>query len=142
LAERLCQQDLVEHSDAQISWKTIEDLSLLRIGVMLDYANTPSFDRALLKGMLNIEASTDEITNLRKLAARRLDLAVMDELVFIRLRDASQQFAMLRANPHPLGSQPVIAAVRPTPRGLTLLEALTRSLGGDPPSPDLKLASQ
>jgi polar amino acid transport system substrate-binding protein len=60
--------------DRPIDVTALAKLKPFTIGTVRGYANPPSFDAA----QLNTEDAVDDITNLRKLAAGRLDLIVID----------------------------------------------------------------
>lgn len=65
-----------------ISWKTLDDLKPYTIGVVKDYINTAEFDA---RTDLKKEAVSQDALNLRKLAAGRIDLAVVDKYVGLYL---------------------------------------------------------
>lgn len=65
-----------------IAFSKLEDLKSLKIGVVRGYVNTEDFDKA---DYLQKEESNDDITNLRKLLAGRLDLVVIDKFVGLYL---------------------------------------------------------
>ncbi|MBV8465489.1 MAG: transporter substrate-binding domain-containing protein [Burkholderiales bacterium] len=58
-----------------INVSSLKSLSPYTIGVVKDYANPADFDAAHLK----TEASVDDLTSIRKLAAGRVDLALVDK---------------------------------------------------------------
>lgn len=66
----------------QVTFTTLEDLKGLKIGVVRGYVNTEAFDKA---DYLTKEEANDDITNLRKLLAGRLDLVVVDKFVGLYL---------------------------------------------------------
>lgn len=61
-----------------ISFKTLNDLKPYKIGVVRDYVNTAEFDKA---DFLQKDVANNDITNLRKLTGKRLDLVVADKFV-------------------------------------------------------------
>jgi polar amino acid transport system substrate-binding protein len=65
-----------------ISWSELEDLKGYNIGVVRGYVNTKEFDTAdyLIKDPVK-----DDLTNLKKLAAERIDLMVADKFVGLYL---------------------------------------------------------
>ena len=65
-----------------MDWKTLDDLKGLRIGVVDGFVNTAEFDAMVASGELNVDSSMEDITNIKKLALGRLDLAVIDKRVF------------------------------------------------------------
>jgi polar amino acid transport system substrate-binding protein len=64
--------------DADIKFQSLQDLTPYRIGVVRGFVNTPQFDalRSLHK-----EEVKDELTNLKKLLNRRVDLIIIDQFV-------------------------------------------------------------
>ncbi|MDP3480841.1 MAG: transporter substrate-binding domain-containing protein [Desulfoprunum sp.] len=65
-----------------ITFKTLEDLKAYKIGVVRDYVNTVEFDKATF---LQKDVANNDITNLRKLVGKRLDLVVVDKFVGLYL---------------------------------------------------------
>jgi polar amino acid transport system substrate-binding protein len=63
--------------DRTISYRTIEDLHPYKIGTVRGYSNPPEFDRA----GLNTEAVTEDRLNMKKLAADRIDLVLIDKVI-------------------------------------------------------------
>ncbi|MDG5494948.1 transporter substrate-binding domain-containing protein [Niveispirillum sp. BGYR6] len=70
-----------ERVDAPAPWTQLPDLAGRRIGTVRGYVNNPEFDALAAAGGLNVEPAVDDATNLRKLAAGRLDLVVIDSNV-------------------------------------------------------------
>lgn len=70
-----------ERADAPVTWTQLADLAERRIGIVRGYVNNPEFDALAAAGGLTVEAAVDDATNLRKLAAGRLDLVVIDSNV-------------------------------------------------------------
>jgi polar amino acid transport system substrate-binding protein len=64
--------------NAEIDFQSLQDLTPYRIGVVRGFVNTPQFDalRSLHK-----EEVKDELTNLKKLLNRRVDLIIIDRFV-------------------------------------------------------------
>lgn len=61
-----------------IEWETISDLSRYRVGVVSAYVNSDAFDAAVASGQLAVDVASSDISNLRKLLQRRIDVAVID----------------------------------------------------------------
>lgn len=66
--------------------KTIADVSVpalarLKLGVVSGYVNTEAVDKAIGDKTLPVEAVKDDLTNLRKVVAGRIDAAIIDEYV-------------------------------------------------------------
>jgi len=71
----------MQRSDHPVQWTTLTDLSAFRVGVVRDYVNTIEFDYAVARGQLKVDAVVDDLSNLKKLIYKRLDLAVIDSNV-------------------------------------------------------------
>ncbi|UXH78511.1 substrate-binding periplasmic protein [Roseateles amylovorans] len=74
----------------------LDRLGGLRIGTVNGYANPERFDRARLR----VEPAVDDLANLRKLLARRIDLALIDKgvaahLIDTQLREAAGRLVWL-----------------------------------------------
>ena len=74
-----------ERRDKPIAFTDLAQLKPYTIGVVRAYANPPAFDAA----HLHTDEAVDDITNLRKLAAGRLDLVLIDKAVAHYLIDNS-----------------------------------------------------
>jgi len=71
----------VQNKSKPISWETLDDLSTYAIGTVRDYVNTTEFDLRANDGRLTVKPVTSDLQNIRKLAAERLQLAVIDKNV-------------------------------------------------------------
>lgn len=76
-----------EHREAQRSWSSLADLTGLRLGTVVGYANTDDFDEAAAEGRLDVVATSDDTANLQRLLARRIDYAVIDKFVLAYLKN-------------------------------------------------------
>jgi polar amino acid transport system substrate-binding protein len=72
----------IQQAANPVQWETLNDLKGVSIGTVQGYVNTAEFDEMAASGALNIDAATDDATNIKKVAAGRLDLAVIDKYVF------------------------------------------------------------
>jgi len=71
-----------ERKDNSVSWTTLNDLTSVKaIGVVRGYVNTEDFDKMAAAGLLKVEPVVEDSINLRKVAARRIPLAVIDKYV-------------------------------------------------------------
>lgn len=61
-----------------ITFTSLADLKSYKIGVVRDYVNTEEFDKA---DFLQKDVANNDITNLRKLTGKRIDLVVADKFV-------------------------------------------------------------
>lgn len=62
----------------EITWERLDDLKSYKIGILLGSSYSESFDKA---DFLNKETVRDEIFNLKKVLAKRIDLTPLDPLV-------------------------------------------------------------
>lgn len=112
---------LVERKEAPISWASLDDLKAYKIGTVAGYVNTADFDALAAEGALKIQEATDDITNLRKVAAGRIDTAVVDANVmnYLLATDASLVDVkdQLQFNAKPLESKKLYVCFRRTPEG-------------------------
>jgi len=74
----------------------LSKLGHLKIGTVRDYANPPAFEQAQLQR----DEALDDLSNLRKLLAGRIDLALIDKgvafhLLQTQMRDAAPSFTWL-----------------------------------------------
>lgn len=115
-----------ERSDAPVAWSDLSDLRGRRIGTVRGYVNTEKFDAAVAADILSVDPSVDDATNLRKLAAGRLDLAVIDINVLRHLvttdPDLKPLAGRLRFNERILEDKTLHVCFRPGTEG----EALRR----------------
>lgn len=123
---------LVERIDNPVEWETLEDLKSYSIGVVSGYVNTFEFDAMMQRGELVVDPANDDLTNLRKVLAGRLDTAVMDFYVFQYLKKASPEIAIkaqvLRFNPRVLESKKLFVCFRKTPLNRILLRQFNEVL--------------
>lgn len=64
------------------SWGSIDDLERLTIGVVTGYVNTQQFDDRVRQGRIRTDEASNDVLNLRKALAGRVDMAVADLNVF------------------------------------------------------------
>lgn len=111
--------------------RRVDDLGALRdlrIGVVNGYANPPRFEAAHLP----VEAAVDDLANLRKLLAGRVDLALVDKGVAVhlmetQLREVAGKLAWLDPAVSEVPLYTVFSKVRP--EGERFAAALSRGLG-------------
>lgn len=73
---------LFKQKSNRINYRTLEDLKLYSFGVVRGYVNTAEFDNA---AYLRKEEAKNDLQNLRKLLANRIDLVVADKYVGLHL---------------------------------------------------------
>lgn len=87
---------LVEQKLHPISWTQTADLTQYVLGVVQGYVNTDEIDSLIASGYLRVEAVSSDEHNIRKVAAGRIDAAVIDVHV---LRYLLQQKALAPLSP-------------------------------------------
>lgn len=111
--------------------RRVDDLAALRglrIGVVHGYANPPAFEAA----QLSVETAVDDLANLRKLLAGRVELALIDKgvgahLLETQLREGAGKLAWLEPAVSEVPLYTVFSRTRP--EGERLSAALTRGMG-------------
>jgi polar amino acid transport system substrate-binding protein len=89
-------------------WKNFSDLAGLRIGAVQFNTYTPEFWNLQKNGTLKVEFSQDDLTNLRRLVAGRIDVVPMERNMacfLMKTQFASAEVASLRAHPKLLTNQ-------------------------------------
>ena len=107
-----------------VNWRTLEDLVPFRIGVVQSYVNSTDFDLRVAQQKQTVDVARDDTQNLRKLAAGRIDLAVVDQRVFHFLMQNEPQLQpyrqMLSFNARPLDIKQLYICFRPDAEGTQL----------------------
>lgn len=68
--------------DNPIQWKNLIDLKGKRIGIVQDYVNPIELDQLFSNNTLTADVAISDLSNLSKLAYKRIDLAIIDTNVF------------------------------------------------------------
>lgn len=127
----------VERSDRPVNWRQLEDLVGFRIGVVRGYINETRFDALVARGVLTVEEARDDLTNLRKVAAGRLDIAVIDAAVLAHLVATNPDLQVaetpLQFNARILETKTLHVAFRRDDEGLRAWAALERGLTATEP---------
>lgn len=109
---------LPSRSSTPIQWKTLEDLTPYRIGVVQDYVNTAALDLRFAQRKQAFDPARDDTQNLLKLAAGRIALAVVDQRVFDHLMHHAPQLTAykdkLAFNSRPLEIKQLFICFRPS----------------------------
>ncbi|MGQ9365670.1 substrate-binding periplasmic protein [Azospirillum sp. ST 5-10] len=122
-----------ERADSPVTWSTLDDLKTRRIGIVDGYVNTEAFDAMVASGALAADKANSDTTNLKKLLARRIDLAVIDRAVMDDLLrttpDLKAQAAALRFNPTILEEKSLHIAFRKDASGAEMARVFAEGLG-------------
>ncbi|MDX6017659.1 transporter substrate-binding domain-containing protein [Shewanella indica] len=111
---------LVEQSQRPVSWQQLQDLQRYNLGVVKDYVNTESLDRAMDSGRQPFELANSDEQNLRKLAAARIDAVVIDANVYrylLRQKGMEELEGKLKLNRQLLASKGLLVAFRNSAEG-------------------------
>lgn len=115
-----------------IEWKTLGDLAQYRVGVVQEYVNSAEFDLRIAQGRQQIDLARDDTQNLRKLAAGRVALAVVDHRVFDYLMQHDPQLQQYRnkleLNSRLLEIKQLHICFRPTAKGKQLRDLINAGL--------------
>ncbi|HYD59607.1 MAG TPA: transporter substrate-binding domain-containing protein [Noviherbaspirillum sp.] len=118
--------------NAPLQWSDMQDLAALKIGVVAGFSNGPAFDAMVREGKLTVDASPNDMLNLRKLLARRIDAVVIDKLV-MRFLLATEPGLMRDRNQFafhdkPLAELPLHICFQRTPAGRELQQAFDQAV--------------
>ena len=69
---------MAENPARPMPWQVVTDLQRYRLGIVSGYTNTPEIDRLIADGAIAAEFVSDDLTNLRRLAAGRVDGVTVD----------------------------------------------------------------
>lgn len=120
------------HADAPVQWETMADLSKYRIGVVQGYVNTSEFDTRVRQGKQLVDAAVNDKQNLRKLAAKRVALVLIDRRVYdyLILHDADLRAvaSSLRFHPRLLEDKQFYICFRPNAEGELVRKLLNQGL--------------
>lgn len=123
---------LVERKDAPLAWNAVSDLGAYTIGTVKGYVNTAEFDSLAEAGSLKVEPTTDDLTNLRKVAAGRIDAAVIDRNVMDYLLQNESSLAeaagALQFNDKLLENKTLHVCFRKDADGMAALERFNEGL--------------
>ncbi|NHZ82348.1 transporter substrate-binding domain-containing protein [Massilia sp. CCM 8695] len=109
------------HAAAPVRWDSMADLSKYRIGVVEGYVNTEQFDTRVRQGKQMVDPAVNDKQNLRKLAAGRVPLVLIDRRVYAHLvlndADLRPLAPLLRFHPRLLEDKKLYICFRPNAEG-------------------------
>jgi len=121
-----------EPYDRPIVWRGPDTLTPLRVGVVQDYVNTEALDARIASGDQPFERSVSDRINLLKLAHHRVDVAVVDRMVFAWLMANDPMLhpylGELVINPHLLERKTLHVAFRQDTAGRRAAKLLAEGL--------------
>ncbi len=103
----------VEPRDKPLQWKTLGDLKGKTIGTVQDYGNTPEFMKLINNGTIRTEVVVDDLTNIKKVAAGRIDGAFIDlnNLDYLLKNDAKAVSSHIQANSRTVDTKDLLLAI-------------------------------
>lgn len=123
---------LVHLRSVPLQWSSMQDLAALKIGVVAGFSNGPAFDTMVREGRMQVDASPNDMLNLRKLLAHRVDAVVIDKLVlrYLLATDPglareSDQFSF---HEKPLAELPLHICFQRTPSGREMQSAFNTAM--------------
>lgn len=123
-----------QHAEAPIVWDTVDSLGdqQLKIGTVLGYANTDEFDAKVGTGWIIAIPSPDDITNLKKLARKRIDAVAIDKFVleYLKATEPSLEGSRqnLQFNERPLEDKTLYMCFRDDEDGRAMLREFNAGL--------------
>ncbi len=114
------------------NWKTLDDLAPYRFGITAGNFYSDTFTRLQESGTLKVDVATDDVSNLRKLAAGRIDLFPMEGeagQLTTRLHLPPSMAARIVPQPREYWSTPLCVVIwRKHPQGAELIRRFNREL--------------
>lgn len=115
-----------------LHWTSLQDLAALRIAVVAGFSNGTEFDTWVREGRLKPDPAPNDMLNLRKLLAGRVDAVVIDKLVlrYLLASDPSLARAGRRIAFHerPLAELALHICFQRTPAGLAIQRSFDAAL--------------
>ena len=122
----------LERFDAPVKWDSYDDLQGKRLGVVRGYVNTEELDARIAQKTLRAEEVVDDRSNILKLAAGRLDLAVIDSQIYQHLASTDPEVArvapLLKINAKVLEVKNLYVCFQRSPAGVQAQRALNTGL--------------
>lgn len=123
---------LAERKAQPVSWRTLDDLSQIPIGVVSGYVNTRAFDQRVADGRLHVDEAQSDAQNLRKLVAGRVRAVVIDGNVMTYLLrndpDLIDHADSVQFNPRPFEVKDLFVCFRKDDKGREMAEIFRRGL--------------
>ena len=106
------------------TWKNLTDLSGQKIGYVAGYASTEEFEKLEKSGRLTVLRNSKDVENLRLLANREIDLALIDESVFEYLMRTTAELSphknKLRFHPQFIAAKRLFLCFKKSPKNQNL----------------------
>lgn len=117
---------------APVTWRSLDDLAGVTLGVVLGYSNGEAFDDMVRNGKLTVDASVNDTINLKKLLAGRVGAVVIDKAVlrYLLASDAAlnKERARLAFGARAVAQLNLHVCFQRTPMGLKMKQAYDAAL--------------
>jgi polar amino acid transport system substrate-binding protein len=115
-----------------LHWSSLQDLARLRIGVVAGFSNGPEFDAWMRDGRLRPDPAPNDMLNLRKLLADRVDAVVIDKLVLLYLLASEPSLMrdrqLIAFHQRPLAELALHVCFKRSPAGLAIQRSFDAAL--------------
>jgi len=123
----------VEQAAAPVAWSSLADLAGKPIGTVRDYVNTEEFDAKAAAGELKVDPVVDDLTNIKKVGAGRIPLAVIDKNVLNHMLQTEPALASVKDkvqfNARLLEDKKLYVAFQRSPEGEAAAKVINEGLG-------------
>jgi len=122
----------VQKKSEPISWTNLDNLSQYNIGTVQDYVNTEEFDQRAADGKIKVKPVISDLHNIRKIAAGRIDLAVIDKNVLSYLLKTEPKLSKIKGelefNSKLLANKKLYVCFRKGPEGERLTKIFNEGI--------------
>lgn len=109
-------------------WQTAKDLEGKRVGVVEGYDNGPELTALMENKIVQADVAINDLANLRKVLAQRVDYASVDLQVFNYLQREHELHSLELAKQPLSGRLPLYVCFNASPRAQAILQALNAGL--------------
>lgn len=130
----------VEPKAKPLVWNKLEDLNGKVIGTVQDYGNTVEFMKLIKAGTIKTQVVVDDMTNIKKVAAGRLDGAFIDlaNLSYFLKNDAKDLASSVQANAKALDTKDLVLGINDKFANKQAAEILKRGIAKIDPDKIIK----
>lgn len=130
----------VEPKAKPLVWNKLDDLKGKTIGTVQDYGNTAEFMKLVKAGTIKTQVVVDDVTNIKKVAAGRIDGAFIDlaNLDYFLKNDAKDIAASVQANPKVLDTKDLVLGINDKFANKNAVDILKRGIAKIDPDKIIK----
>ncbi len=120
----------VEPVERPLVWNKLSYLKGKNIGTVQSYGNTAEFNRLVRDGVILTELTMDDLSNIKKVAAGRIDGAFIDlnNLDYFLKNDLKELTGIVRPNKKIIDNKDIVIAINNKFSNKKAAEIITRSL--------------